>query len=86
MSKLVLSELALLVLHDCICGNFYHSTINASALLCVLRKNLEEDSFDMLKINMLLSTGNNFMICLFDFERFSSESRFAFFFFNSYIM
>ena len=80
MSKLVLSELALLVLHDGICGNFYNSTINASALLCVLRKFLEENSFDMLKINMLLSTGNNFMICLFYFERFSSESRFAFFF------
>ena len=28
------------------------------------------------KINMLSSTDNNFMICIFDFERFSIESRF----------
>ena len=32
------------------------------------------------KQNMLSSTDNNFMICLFDFERFSIESRFPFFF------
>ena len=32
------------------------------------------------KINMLLSTDNNFMICLFDFERFSIGSQFPFFF------
>ena len=31
------------------------------------------------KINMLSSTDNNFMICLFDFERFSIESWFPFF-------
>ena len=31
------------------------------------------------KINMLSSTDNNFMICLFDFERFSIESRCVFF-------
>ena len=31
------------------------------------------------KINMLSFTDNNFMICLFDFERFSIESRFPFF-------
>ena len=31
------------------------------------------------KINMLSSTDNNFMICPFDFERFSIESRFSFF-------
>ena len=33
------------------------------------------------KINMLSSTDNNFIIYLFDFERFSIESRFPFFFF-----
>ena len=33
------------------------------------------------KINMLSSTGYNFMICLFDFERFCIESRFPFFYF-----
>ena len=31
--------------------------------------------------NMVSSTDNNFMICFFDFERFSIESRFFFFFF-----
>ena len=32
-----------------ICGSFHNkATINASALLCVLWQNLEEDSFDML--------------------------------------
>ena len=31
-------------------------------------------------INRLLSIDNNFMICLFEFERFSIESRFLFFF------
>ena len=31
-----------------------------------------------IKINMLSSIYNNFMICLFDFERFSIESRFSF--------
>ena len=30
------------------------------------------------KINMLLPTDNNFMICFFDVERFSIESRFPF--------
>ena len=30
------------------------------------------------KINILPSTDNNFRICLFDFERFSIESRFPF--------
>ena len=100
MSKLVLSKLALFVLHYVICGSFHNkSTINASPLLW---QNLDEDSFDMLyknycweqpsltqyerpmyhnerKINMLSSTDNNFMICLFDFERFSIESRCVFF-------
>ena len=102
MSKLVLSKLALFVLHDGICGSFHNkATINASALLCVLWQNLDEDSFDMLykndcwaaisgpiwttnvsyerKIYMLSYTYNNFMICLFDFEKFSIESRFPFF-------
>ena len=99
MSKSVLLKLALFVLHDGICGSFYNkATINASALLCVLWQNLDEDSFDMLykkwlpsltqyerpiyhmkkKIDMLSSTDNNFMICLFDLERFSIESRFPF--------
>ena len=32
------------------------------------------------KINRLSSIDNNFMICLFDFDRFSIESRFLFFF------
>ena len=95
MSKLVLSKLALFVLHDGICGSFNNkATINASTL--------DEDSFNMLykndcwaaipdplwttnvpyerKINMLSSTDNNVMICLFDFERSSIESRFPFFF------
>ena len=102
ISKLVLSKLALFVLHNGICGSFQNeATINASALLCVLRQNLDEDSFDMLyenycwaaishqiwttnvpyerKIDMLSSTDNNFMICLFDFERFSIEPRYPFF-------
>ena len=101
MSKLVLSKLALFVLHDGICGSFHNkATINASAVLCVLWQNLDEDRFDMLyknycwaaildpiwttnvpyerKINMLSSTDKNFMICHFDFERFSIESRFPF--------
>ena len=92
-----------LCMHDGICGSFHNkATINASALLCVLWQNLDEDSFDMLykndcwaampdpiwttnvpyemKINMLSSTDNNFMICLFNFERFSIKSRFPFFF------
>ena len=83
-------------------GSFHKkATINASALLCVLWQNLDEDGFDMhykhycwaaipdpiwmtnvsyeRKRNMLSSTDNNFMICLFDFERFSIESRFPFF-------
>ena len=95
MSKLVLSKLVLFVLHFGICGSFHNkATISASALLCVLWQNLNEDSFDMhyttnycwaaipdpiwmanapyeRKMNMLSSTDNNFIICLFDFERFS---------------
>ena len=52
MSKLVLYKLALFVLHDGICGSFHNkATINASALLCVLWQNLDEDSFDMLYKN-----------------------------------
>ena len=52
MSKLVLSKLALFVLHDGICGSFHNkATINASALLCVLWQNLDEESFDMLYKN-----------------------------------
>ena len=52
MSKLVLSKLAMFVLHDDICGSFHgKATINASALLCVLWQNLDEDSFDMLYKN-----------------------------------
>ena len=40
--------MALFVLHDGICGSFHNkATINASALLCVLWQNLDEDSFDM---------------------------------------
>ena len=35
---------------------------------------------------MLSSTDNNFMICLFDFERFSIESRFPFFFYSHCIL
>ena len=103
MSKLLLSTLALFVLHDGICGSFHNkATINASVLLCVPWQTLDEDSFDMLykndcwaaipdpiwtpnvpyerKINMLSSTANNFMICLFEFERISIESRFLSFF------
>ena len=37
------------------------------------------------KINMLSFIDNNFMICLFDFERFSIESRFPFFLLTLYI-
>ena len=49
MLELVLSKLALFVLHDGICGSFHNkATINASALLCVLWQNLDEDSFDAL--------------------------------------
>ena len=49
MSKLVLSKLALFVLHYGICGSFHNkSTINASPLLW---QNLDEDSFDMLYKN-----------------------------------
>ena len=40
------------VLHDGICGTFTtKQQINASALLCVLWQNLDEDSFDMLYKN-----------------------------------
>ena len=111
MSKLVLSKLALFVLHDGICESFHNKAtiiiINASALICGLWQNLDEDSFDMLlknycwaaipspiwttnvpherKINMLSSTDNSFMICPFDFERFSIESRFPFFKLTLYI-
>ena len=92
-----------------VCAAWWHlrelsqqATINASALVCVLWQNFDEDSFDMLykndcwaaipdpiwttnvpferNINMLSSTDKNFMICLFNVERFSIESRFPFFF------
>ena len=44
--------MALFVLHDGICGSFHiKATINASALLCVLQQNLDEDGFDMLYKN-----------------------------------
>ena len=40
------------MLHDCICGSFHNTaTINASALLCELWQNLDEDGFDMLYNN-----------------------------------
>ena len=107
MSNLVLSKLLVLsVLQDGICRSFHNkATINASALLCVLWQNLDEDSFDMLnknycwaaipdliwttnvpyerKMNMLSSIDNNFIICLFDFERFNIESRFLFSFYHT---
>ena len=97
-----------------VCAAWWHllgfhnkGAINASARLCVLWQNLDEDSFDMLyrndgwaaipdpiwptnvpyerKLNMLSSADNNFMIYLFDFERFSTESRFPFFQLTLYI-
>ena len=52
MLKLVLSKLALFVLHDGIVGSFHNkATINASALLRVLWQNVDEDSFDILYKN-----------------------------------
>ena len=49
MSKLFLSKLALLMLHDGICGSFHNkATIHASALHCVTNSNLDKDNFDML--------------------------------------
>ena len=102
MSKVVLSKLALFVLHDGICGSFHNkATINASALLGVLWQNMDKDSFDMLykndywgaipdpiwttnapyerKINMLSSTDNNFMICLFNLRDLVLNLGFPFF-------
>ena len=104
MSKLIFGQVGV------VCAAWWHlrelsqqSNINASALICVLWQNLDEDSFDMLykndcwaaipgpiwrpmyqnerEIKMLSSTDSNFMICRFDFERFSIESWFPFFIF-----
>ena len=45
----------------------------------------KNDQYIIWKKNIMLSsTDNNFMICIFDFERFSIESRFPFFF-NSHV-
>ena len=50
--KLVLSKLALFVLHDSIAGEFHNkATVGASALHWVQWQNLDGDSFDMLYKN-----------------------------------
>ena len=91
--KIGFVQVGLFVLHDGICGSFHNkATINASANLDedsfdMLYKNycwaaipdpwMTNVSYER-KIDMLSSTDNNFLICLFDFERFSTESRFPF--------